>query len=188
METFEASHRSYLVRLCGNVHIPLDDSFWLELARYPASLSAIEPSLLYSFLEPYATQLARHNAETGHFATLVTHTIDGIGAASSSRARPQEILCASNAVVILQCFLVALLRTIPPAAQKPTLFVSPHHEVTQDVLCQLISTCLVYVVEGEVTQQSYCLHHACLNLLSACCCSSLYHVDAHVPGMCSLPA
>lgn len=186
MEDIQTAYRSHLTRLCGSSPQPIDDPFWLQLTQISGVfLAAIEPSLLFTFLEPFALQLAKNNTSTGHYVLLINYSIEAVGAASSfsSQATPRDIAVASNCIILLRSLTVALLRHVPPSLHRITLLTSSGQEASRDVLFQLVSTCLAYIEQAELCAHTYSLYYASLAMLTACSCSSLYHAEDPAAGM-----
>jgi hypothetical protein len=181
MDEFQL-HAVYIARLCGSSHIPFNDSFWLELIRYRGSLASICPRTLLSFLHPYAVQLTHCNSETGHYAQFMMHVVDQLGLASTSRASTEDIMFACNALTLLRALTASILSLVPSAKHQEFLLASPKQEVSMDVLWQLVSACLTYVEEVEVSAARYSLCYAVISLLITFCCSQLYTGDTGTPG------
>ena len=185
-EDIQTAYRPHLTRLSGSSPIPIDDAFWLQLTRISGvSLARTEPSLLFTFLEPFALQLAKTNSSTGHFGILITHCIEVVASASSfsSQASAQDVEAATNCIILLRSLTVALLRAIRPSGSRSALFAPSGQDVSQDGLLQLVSVCLAYIEQAELSAHTYTLYHASVAFLTACCCSSLYHAEDSTTGV-----
>lgn len=185
-EDIQTAYRSHLTRLCGSSAIPIDDAFWLQLTRTSGvSLAGIEPSLLFTFLEPFALQLAKNNTSTGHFGILVTYCSEAVRSASSfsTHASAQDGEATSNCIILLRSLTVALLRDIPPSERDNILLGYRGQDMSQDVLPQLVSSCFAYIEQAELSAHTYTMYHASLALLTAFCCSSLYHAEDPKTGV-----
>jgi Dyggve-Melchior-Clausen syndrome protein len=190
MEDVQKAYHGHLTRFSSSCRQPADSPFWLQLTRISGvSLAVVEPSLLFTFLEPFAVQLAKNNTITGHFALLVAHSVGAVGSASSvsSQASARDVVVASNCILLLRSLTVALLREIPPYSHRSILLASFGQDASQDVLYQLVSTCLAYVEQADLSSHTYSLYYACLTMLSACCSSSLYHAEDSGAGVCYVP-
>lgn len=179
MEAYKKSHQAYVARLCGTSLIPVTDSFWLELVRYSSPLSALCAQSFQAFLQPYCEQLAKNTYTTGHFVVLATHAYDHVeAAAKASRAARNEVLNATNAIVLLRGISVQLISLIQPPHQKIRLLTSQSQESGDDVMGRLFQACLGYVETKVVETDNYALYFTILSFLLACCSSTLYHADA----------
>lgn len=179
MEAYKKSHQAYIARLCGASLIPVTDSFWLELVRYSSPLSALCAQSFQAFLQPFCEQLAKNTYTTGHFVVLAAHAYDHVEAACKpSRAADNEVLNATNAIVLLRGISIQLVSLIPPSHQKLCLLKSQSQQSGDDVFDQLIQACLGYVETKVVDTDNYALYFTILSFLLACCSSSLYHADA----------
>lgn len=184
-EAVQTAYHGPLMRVSGSSPQPIDDPLWFQLTRVGGvSLSSVEPALVYRFIEPFAVKLAQNNTRTGHYALLISHSVESIGAARSftSQVTVQEVQAASNCIILLRNLTVGLLHNVPPSSLRRLLLTSSGEEASQDVLLQLVSTCLTYINQVELTVRTYSLYHASLEMLIACCCSSLYHVPEHELG------
>lgn len=179
MEAYKKSHQTYIAKLCGTSHIPLADSFWLELIRHSRPLSAVCARSLQAFLRPFCEQFARNNSTTGHFTLLATQACDHVEAATKQFNVPcSEVLNATNAIVLLRGVSVELIRIIPPHLQQTCLLNSSSSTVEDDVFGRLLQTCVSYVETKKIETMNYALYYTILSFLLVCCSSSLYH-DGH---------
>lgn len=183
MEAYRRSHQTHITKLCGTAHVPLADSFWLELVRCPTPLSALSPLSFQAFLRPFCEQFVKNNPKTGHYACLVTQACDHVHSATKlSHVSAADVLNAANALVLLRGVTVHLISLVPPSQQKSTLLPSQFPAKADDVVARLVQTCFVYLERTELASKTYVLLHTIITFLIACCSSPLYHAEAGSAG------
>lgn len=187
MEVYKNSHQNYIARLCGVASIDISDSFWLELLRTVVKLSSVDADSFQDFLRPFCEQLAKNNRTTSHFEILSTHVRDHVESSKKVNATANELLNATNAVVLHRGISSEMIRLIPPSLQSQCLLTPWERDVGSKTLhpssacSRLLQTCIDYVEAQHVNQNTHALYYAVLTFLLVSFSSQLYHLDAGGP-------